>query len=482
MPSSAARRQVWIVDDSPTDAARARAALEAAYEVRTFRDGSAALEALEGAAGPDVLVLDWVMPGISGIEVCRFLRSTRPNDPIKILLLTAHGSTEQVVEGLQAGADDYVSKPWIDAELLARIGNLVRMRVLRERMEAAENRSRAIVEAAPDALFEIDEAGKVAFANEEASRVFLKAPDELIGQKLQELVPALELGGGEGISIARTLVVPDVRVREQLYSPSLRWLVEKTRRRRIISLRDVTDQRKAEARRLDFYSIIAHDLRSPLMAMQLRTDAILRGRRGLLPAELLGDMHKVQANIRSLVAMINDFLDLARLETSGYSLTREAMDLAELVGVTAEDFRPLAEASQLDLRCETGESIWVEGDRSRLKQVVSNLVGNALKFTPPGGSVVVRVERAGGLARCSVVDTGRGIPSESLPTIFERYARAIDSQHEVTGTGLGLMIVREILQAHGGNVGARSEVGKGSTFWFELPLSAATGDQVSSSM
>jgi two-component system phosphate regulon sensor histidine kinase PhoR len=113
------------------------------------------------------------------------------------------------------------------------------------------------------------------------------------------------------------------------------------------------------------------------------------------------------------------------------------------------------------------------GDRARLRQVFSNLLGNAIKFTPPGGRICVKVTHREGRARVEVGDTGRGISPEALKSLFQKYARAIDTQHEVSGTGLGLMIVREIVEAHGGRVGAESEVGVGSTFWFELPSEPA---------
>ncbi len=468
MPPRTEPRAVWIVDDSPTDAARAKAALEADYAVRVFSDGASVLEELQSSRAPDVLVLDWVMPGITGLEVCRFLRTSRPLESIGILLVTAHGSSDQVVEALEAGANDYVGKPWIDAELRARVGSLVRSRELTERVEAAESRSRALLASAPDALLEIDACAVIRYANDEAAHVFATPAAQLVGQALAALAPELRFdaeprNGGQDAPA-------DVRIGERIFSPSVRVLGEGPAQRRLVSLWDVTAQRRAESRRLDFYSIIAHDLRSPLMAVQLRTDAILRGRRGIMPAELLADMRKIQANIRSLVAMINDFLDLAKLEGAAYELERVPVDLGQLVCATADDFRPLAEASQLVLETVCTSTLHVLGDRSRLAQVVSNLVGNALKFTPPGGSVRVIVEPHEGNVLCRVIDTGRGIAQEALASIFERYTRAIDTRHEVAGTGLGLMIVREIVQAHAGRVGVESTLGEGSVFWFELPL------------
>lgn len=430
------------------------------------------LEHLATHAPPDVLVLDWVMPGVSGIDVCRFVRSSRQDAPeIRILLLTVRNRTDQIVEALESGANDHVSKPWVDAELLARVGNLVRMRELNQRVEEAEARALHLLAKAPDALLVVDAQGRITYANDEALRVL--ADGRIVGASLAEKVADLSLdsidvGAGQGLFPLR-----DVKIRGRIFSPSIRVLPGDDASHTTIALRDVTDQRKAEERRLDFYSIIAHDLRSPLTSIQLRTDAILRGRRGILPAELLGDIRKIESNIRSLVAMINDFLDLARFEGAGYKISAEPIGLCELVRTSVDDFRPLADASALSLAVDAPEGeLTVRGDRGRLMQVLSNLIGNAIKFTAPGGHIVARVEAAPGGVRVSVVDNGPGIAADLLPSLFERYVRAIDTQHQVAGTGLGLMIVREIVQAHGGAVGVESEPGSGSTFWFRLP---ATG-------
>src|SRR6186997_1581157 len=127
------RRCVWVVDDSPLDAERARRALESEYDVRILRDGSVVLEELAHGKAPDVLVLDWLMPGVSGIEVCQFLRSPRGGaQNVAILMLTIQNKTDQIVLALSAGANDFVSKPFSDDELRARVSSLIRSKDLLE--------------------------------------------------------------------------------------------------------------------------------------------------------------------------------------------------------------------------------------------------------------------------------------------------------------------------------------------------------------
>src|SRR4029079_1313815 len=159
------RPLVWIVDDSPLDAGRARRVLAHAYDVEGFGDGSAMLEHLSGHTGPDVLVLDWGMPGVSCIEVCRFLREVGGARPqLAILLLTMQTQTAQIVEGLEAGAHDYLVKPYADPELRARVEALVRWNGLLDRAQKAEARVRELLQYAPDPLITVDLENRITFA------------------------------------------------------------------------------------------------------------------------------------------------------------------------------------------------------------------------------------------------------------------------------------------------------------------------------
>jgi signal transduction histidine kinase len=470
MPTAVAKRTVWVVDDSPLDVERARRVLGDECTVEVFPDGSAALERLAAATvPPDVMVLDWVMPGVSGVDVCRFLRSAEGGHPeVGILLLTTHSDTEQIVEGLSAGANDYLAKPYADAEFLARVHALLRSRQLLERAEQAEALSFRLLELAPDALIAIDEARVIRFVNETA-RVALRQRCELeIGMPLSAALPELDRRLRNHAS-PNTLLLPDIKIGDRLHSPTLRALPAGPTFNTILALRDVTESRRLDARRLDFYSIIAHDLRSPLNTLTLRTALILQGRHGVLQEGLKQDLDKIDGNLKALVEMINDFLDLARLDSVRYELRSDDVDIDALVAECVEDLRPQLDARAISLQSETAEPAIVIGDARRLHQVLTNLLSNAIKFTAERGTITTRVACSEREVEVSVSDTGRGIAAANLPTIFDRYTRASETKDDIPGSGLGLMIVSEIIQAHGGRVGVESTVGVGSRFWFRLP-------------
>jgi len=446
-------------------------------DTRAFTDGSAVLEALATShpPPPEVLVLDWVMPGVSGIDVVRFMRSEGKLPQVPVLLLTARGEPQQIVEGLSQGANDYLPKPYHDEELRARVSALVRTSRLLDRALKAEESVRVLLANAPDALLVVDAQGRITFANEEAVRLFGEDAEALHGRPIETLVPDItrrniSIGPGTGL-----MPLPDVTFRDRILSPSVRVLPTDTAARTTIAFRDVTERRRAEARRVDFYSVMAHDLRSPLNAMLMRIHALMAGRRGALPAEVLADLRKLESSSRNMAKMITDFLDLARFEGTGYKIARDRVDLGALATKIVEELRPVARASGLTLDWEesrASEAAAVIGDGDRLSQVLANLVGNAIKFTPEGGRVGVALQVRPDSVEATVTDTGVGIAPELLPLLFNRFTQGTTPARNA-GWGLGLMIVHDIVEAHGGRIDVRSEVGKGSAFTFRLPRASA---------
>jgi two-component system phosphate regulon sensor histidine kinase PhoR len=460
-----------VVDDSALESEMARRTLAATYDVEVFNDGSAVLENVSSHGPPDVLVLDWEMPGVSGIEVCRFLRSRPETSELGVLLLTVHQQTEQVVQGLAAGANDYLSKPYAPHELSARVASLIRSRVLRERAERAEMLLRTVLTQLPDAVVTVDGAAKILFVNAAAERILGEKDASLIGENIADIVPGLPL---------RRLITAEqqpARSDVQIYAPHLSISPSDDEGKTTISLRNVTVTRRIEARRLDFYSMVAHDLRSPLSTIQLRTQMMLKGLRGGFSEAVNTELTKMNRSVEDMVQMINDFLEIAQFEGGGFQLERSLLSATSVVSEMMEEFRPLAEAKGIALGpVQTDGTTLVVGDRRRLAQVVANLIANAIKFSAVGGKVSVRITTEKDCVETVVQDEGAGIAVAAQAALFRKYSRLAQSGPAVQGTGLGLMIVREIVEAHGGTVGVRSSPGLGSAFWFRLPRAeAATG-------
>jgi two-component system phosphate regulon sensor histidine kinase PhoR len=291
-----------------------------------------------------------------------------------------------------------------------------------------------------------------------------------VGRAASELLPDLARSWTTDPFAEDPIRLPDVELHNRVYAPTLRSLATGSGMLRTVALRDVTSTRKEEARRMDFYSIVAHDLRSPLSALTMRNALLERGRYGVLPPAVMGELRKNDATMKSLLRLINDFLDFARLEGAGLKLEREDADLRELIQTALEELRPLADARGIEIRYTPASELGViKGDRHRLLQVMNNLLSNAIKFTPGGGTIDVTLRPHPGSVEIGVRDTGPGIAAAAMPTLFDRFTRVEPAASRTVGTGLGLMIAKQIVEAHGGRIWVHSEEGQGSEFCFSIP-------------
>lgn len=230
--------------------------------------------------------------------------------------------------------------------------------------------------------------------------------------------------------------------------------------------------REAEAARDEFFTLVAHELRTPLTSIvgyvELLTEDV-EGVSELSPEERARFLQIINRNSRRMLRLVGDLLFIARLEAGRVDLERVRFDPAQPVGDSVEAAEPRAAHARVSLGSEVETGIEIEGDEERLGQVVDNLISNAIKFTPEGGDVNVRLRRNGTSAVIEVSDTGVGIPPEELEKVFSRFFRS-SAGAEVEGVGLGLTIARSLAECLGGGIEVDSAVGRGSTFRLRLPL------------
>jgi signal transduction histidine kinase len=232
--------------------------------------------------------------------------------------------------------------------------------------------------------------------------------------------------------------------------------------------------RKSERVKDEFLSIAGHELRTPLTSIRGSLGLLAGGLVGELPAEAADMVALAVDNTDRLVRLVNDILDIERMDAGHLPLERAPVGVGELVRQSAQALQATAEDAGVRLRVEV-EELEVCADGDRVVQTLVNLLGNAIKFSPPGSVVTVAVARSEGCARFSVTDSGRGIPPEQLDSIFERFNQVDASDtRERGGSGLGLAIARGIVESHGGHLWAESTPGQGSSFRFTLPLAGAS--------
>jgi two-component system phosphate regulon sensor histidine kinase PhoR len=347
---------------------------------------------------------------------------------------------------------------------------------LRDRLdELTEERDRAgqILDALGDGVLLLDGAGRLLVANP-AARAWFGLPGDLRpGLPLQRVLGVPQVGAlAEQAAASRapvagtvTVVFPEARTLALRAFP----LADRGPTGRIVvTVTDITQRRRLEVLRRDFVANASHELKTPVAALRALAETLLTAlpddpEAGRRFAERIG------REAERLDVLVRDLLDLSRVERG--TLDVEPVDLVGLAKEVAGGYADRAEERRIRLHTELQPQVWMRGDRAQLGLLLSNLLDNALRYTPSKGTVRVRLEATESRAVIQVNDTGQGIPAGELPRVFERFYRVDKARtRETGGTGLGLAIVRHVAEAHGGAVQVDSELGRGSTFTVTLPV------------
>ena len=247
---------------------------------------------------------------------------------------------------------------------------------------------------------------------------------------------------------------------------------------------DITREKEIDQMKSDFISLVSHELRTPLTSIIGFVSFILDGKTGPINEKQQNSLVRVHRQSKRLAALINDLLDVSRIESGRIQMNQEPIMLLEIANQRIEEIRPQADAKAIQLNFVCPESLpAILGDEARMGQAFTNLIGNAIKFTPDNGEVTVKLKVDGNLLHVEIIDTGPGIPVEERQKIFEKfYQRSDIHTRQKGGTGLGLSITKSIVEAHGGRLWVdEGDQGKGSNFQFALPLSSPNTHKLTAS-
>lgn len=346
-----------------------------------------------------------------------------------------------------------------------------------------------IVGIAADAIICIDESQKITFFNHGAEAIFGYLRNEIVGQRIETLIPERFRGNHEAqVTEFGRSGVKARRMGERREISALRKNGEEFPAEAAIVqlhqdnftvyavvLRDATQRKQFEEQinrglqlREDMVGIVSHDLRNPVAAVKMLADAVLRESDRCGSEEMKNNVELIRTAANQMDTLIGDLLDVNRLEAGGMSMHLEPVSANALVESALSTLRPLAAEKHIKIQTSLSADVGdVFADEARIQQVLSNLIGNALKFTDAGGTVNVSTKPREDRVEFCIEDTGSGIPPEQLPHIFKRYWQSRRTERH--GAGLGLPIAKGIVTAHGGTIHAESEGANGTRLYFTLP-------------
>jgi|Deesub1362A_J573_1020465.scaffolds.fasta_scaffold00113_2 PAS domain S-box-containing protein len=455
-------------------------------------NGQEGIEVLKGRS-VDLLLLDLMMPGMSGMEVLEWIKKEKLD--VVVVVITGYATVELAVEAMKKGAYDFISKPFTPEQLRMVLRRALEHRQLHqeaERLRAERARSlldlaqeksrlRAIIYSMADGVIVTDKEGRVVLHNPPSERLLDIQDGILLDRPLGEIAPPEltrmvdeVLGDPLGSTRCSEFSIKGVGDLRAHVSPV--YLSEEGAVGCVTLIQDITSLKEMDRMKSDFVAMVAHELRSPLAAVKQQLDVVQMEMTHGMTARQRALISRAQQRIQGMIALINDLLDLARIEAGCIVTTMKPIPIASLVERIAEQFQPMAERKGLHLRVlPFPELPPVMGDDDALEEVFSNLLSNAISYTPTGGEVRLALGTRGQYVWVEVSDTGLGIPEEDRERIFDRFYRIKNEQtRNVVGTGLGLAIVKGIVDAHLGGIEVESEVGKGSTFRILLPQAASS--------
>jgi len=350
----------------------------------------------------------------------------------------------------------------------------------------SQARIRAITDGVNEALLLISSDQRVLDLNQRFVEIFGVPPASIIGQHLKDIQTLFDQIFAEADQLYELAVTSSVdttqdytklvvqnwpQARElQLYSTPIRD--DAGFLGRLFVFRDVTHEREVDRMKTEFVSLVSHELRTPLTSIKGFTEMVLDGDAGEINEEVEEYLGIVFSNAERLVALVNDLLDISRIESGRVQLKVETVDLNEIVQTVVATMQQSIHEKQQSLTVEMDPpAIYVKGDKDKLVQVLTNYVSNAYKYTRADGEIRIVISEQGDFAHVAVSDNGFGISPEDQQRLFTRFYRVDNSMtRQVGGTGLGLSIVKQLINLQGGDVGVESALGKGSTFSFTVPL------------
>lgn len=434
----------------------------------------------------DIILLDLMMPGVSGLDVLEKVKALHPDTVV--IVITGYATIEHSIEAMKKGAFDFLPKPFTPQDLRLVVSKAIKFLRSLADIATEKSRMRVMINTLGDGVLITDAKKQVVLANPAFLKFTGCRETTIIGRLVDDILKNAALNEVINNSLALSPdkfaeqtdeIVVENKDESDRRICGIRCIPFRDRVNRTLGtitvVHDITARKKIEQMKSDFVSMVAHEIKSPLNSILMQITVLTDGLAGELTEKQKEILGRSADKIKALTSLSSELLDLAKIESGLINQEKESIDLNELVKSQVAFYKQRAAAKSIKLdMMENKDSVCVMGNRANIEEVISNLITNAIRYTPEGGRITagISLEKDYGCIRIS--DTGFGIAKEDIDRIFDRFIRIKNEKTRyINGTGLGLAILKSIVDAHHGMIQVESEVDKGSTFSVYLPIKTA---------
>lgn len=475
------RTKILVVDDEPRIRDACRMVLsEQGFEVALAADGNEGVQMIQQEHF-DVILVDLMMPVLSGFEVLSHVREAHPDTVV--IVITGYATLEHSINAMKRGAFDFIPKPFTPDQLRAVVAKAIKYNRALQDIADTNSRLRTMVNRLTDGVMATDRDRRIVLANPAFLHLIGYHGESVLGrlvdeihvsdQVLEMIGQTLAMPGDEFTELTEEIVRSDdsgERIVRAKCAP-FRGRDGSTIGT-ITVLNDITALKEFDRIRSDFVSMVCHEVRSPMNSMMMQIKVILDGLAGELTDKQREILGRVSEKMSGLTTMVSELLDLSRLESGLIASEKSAVNMNEILREQVSFHAENGRRKNITIELRQPESLPpVLANQRNMEEVITNLVTNAIKYSPQNTTVIVTATVENEYLRLSVRDQGYGIGADDLKRIFDRFYRVNDQNtRAIVGTGLGLAIVKSIVEAHHGSIKVSSTPGSGSTFTVLLPL------------
>ncbi|SDP55688.1 response regulator [Desulforhopalus singaporensis] len=482
-PSSAQSHaaNILVIDDEPRIRDACRIVLsENGFEVAVAPDGEQGLQMIQ-QKHYDIILVDLMMPSISGFDVLSEVRKNHPDTVV--IVITGYATLEHSIEAMKRGAFDFIPKPFTPDQLRAVVNKSLKYTSALQDIADSRSRLKMLLNRLTDGVMTTDTNKLIVQANPSFLHMIGYHGEEVLGKHVADIISdgnileaidqALSMGPETFSEITNELRIT-CHDQEKIYSCRCAPFRGRTKNNlgTITVLHDITSLEMMNQMKSDFVSMVSHEVRSPMNSLLMQLKNIKDGLAGEVTDKQKEILERASEKILNLNNLVTELLDLSRIESGLISHEKEQVDMVGLLTEQLNFHAPYGAEKNITIDLKLADDIPpIFANRQNMDEVFSNLITNAIKYSPENASITISGETEFDYLKVAVSDTGFGMAEEDLAKIFTRFYRVKDQNtRNIQGTGLGLSLVKSIIESHHGSIRVNSVPGSGTTFTVYLPL------------